>query len=80
MTYSIRCEQGDAMRITIDTDSGSVELDAGGQRQRIPLESAEAFEIVSEAWLRAGWDVKYIYSFTWLGPSNCRKICSDCRR
>ena len=40
------------MRITIDTDSGSVELDAGGKRRRIPLESAEAFEIVSEAWLR----------------------------
>jgi cephalosporin hydroxylase len=55
------------MRITIDTDLGFVELDAGGERRRIPLESAEAFAIVSEAWLRAGWDVKYIYSFTWLG-------------
>jgi cephalosporin hydroxylase len=55
------------MRITIDTDLGFVELNAGGERRRIPLESAEAFAIVSEAWLRAGWDVKYIYSFTWLG-------------
>jgi cephalosporin hydroxylase len=55
------------MRITIDTEAAFVELDADGKQRRIPLESAEAFEIVSEAWLRAGWDVKHIYSFTWLG-------------
>src|SRR6266480_2325826 len=29
--------------------------------------SPEAFAIVSRAWLRLGWDVKYVYSFTWLG-------------
>jgi hypothetical protein len=55
------------MRVSIDTDVGSVELESDGERRLVPLESAEAFEIVSEAWLRAGWDVKYIYSFTWLG-------------
>src|SRR5688572_33511746 len=31
------------------------------------LASAEAFEAVSDAWLRAGWDVKHVYSFTWFG-------------
>ncbi len=27
----------------------------------------EAFRILSKLWLRSGWDMKYIYSFTWLG-------------
>jgi cephalosporin hydroxylase len=29
--------------------------------------SPEAFRIISQAWLRSGWDAKYVYSFTWLG-------------
>ncbi len=29
--------------------------------------SPEAFSLLSEAWLRSGWDNKYVYSFTWLG-------------
>jgi cephalosporin hydroxylase len=33
----------------------------------MPLSSAEAFRYASDAWLRVGWDVKYVYSFTWLG-------------
>ena len=31
------------------------------------MDSREAFEVVSDAWLRVGWDNKYVYSFTWLG-------------
>lgn len=27
----------------------------------------EAFSILSDLWIRAGWDTKYVYSFTWLG-------------
>lgn len=32
-----------------------------------PLDSAAGFRAVSWAWLRAGWDAKYVYGFTWLG-------------
>lgn len=32
-----------------------------------PLASPEAFSIISKAWLRCGWDTKYVYSFTWMG-------------
>lgn len=32
-----------------------------------PFGSPEAFRLVSDAWLRIGWDQKYVYSFTWLG-------------
>jgi cephalosporin hydroxylase len=38
-----------------------------GQVVSYPFGSAEAFKIVSEAWLQCGWDAKYVYSFTWLG-------------
>jgi cephalosporin hydroxylase len=31
------------------------------------MSSPEAFEIISQAWLRCGWDNKYVYSFTWMG-------------
>src|SRR3954464_10951993 len=31
------------------------------------MASAEGFAAASRAWLRAGWDVKHVYSFTWLG-------------
>ncbi len=29
--------------------------------------SKKAFELISNLWLRSGWDAKYVYSFTWLG-------------
>ena len=31
------------------------------------LNTPEAFSIISKAWLRAGWDTKYVYGFSWLG-------------
>jgi cephalosporin hydroxylase len=55
-------------RIAIDLERGEVTVEGGlpGER-RHPLGSAEGFAAVSEAWLRAGWDAKHVYSFTWLG-------------
>lgn len=32
-----------------------------------PLDSAEAFRLISRAWVRCGWDTKYVYSFSWMG-------------
>ena len=55
------------MITTIDEDSGEVIVRDKGGETRLPLASAEAFAAVSRAWLRAGWDAKYVYSFTWLG-------------
>jgi len=54
--------------ISIDFEGGRVIVEgAGGARADYALDSAEAFAAVSRAWLRAGWDSKYAYSFTWLG-------------
>jgi cephalosporin hydroxylase len=56
------------MKITIDTGAATVtDHEADPQRQVIPLASAEAFALVSKAWLRVGWDTKHVYTFTWLG-------------
>jgi cephalosporin hydroxylase len=55
------------MKLTIDTSAALVIIGDGCDRRELPLASPDAFAAVSDAWLRAGWDVKYVYSFTWLG-------------
>lgn len=52
---------------TIDTQRKTVTLKDKDGEETWPLASAEAFEAASRAWLRVGWDVKHLYSFTWLG-------------
>ena len=53
--------------ITIDPENGKVTVDADGAAQTYELASPEAFAAISKVWLRAGWDTKYVYSFTWHG-------------
>lgn len=54
--------------LTIDESRGEVRIErADGTQATYPMDTADAFEAVSAAWLRCGWDVKYVYSFTWLG-------------
>jgi cephalosporin hydroxylase len=51
----------------IDEDAGTVTVsDAGGERQ-YQMASNEGFMAASKAWLRCGWDAKYVYGFSWLG-------------
>ena len=55
------------MRLIIDTDARTVtEHTADGERAH-PLDSPEAFRLISEHWLTVGWTQKYTYGFTWLG-------------
>ena len=52
----------------IDFEKAVVEVTGPDcQVRSLPFASAEAFREVSKAWLRVGWDTKYVYSFTWLG-------------
>jgi cephalosporin hydroxylase len=55
------------MILRIDTDAAVVEIIEGTGTRRIPFADPEAFELVSRAWVRVGWDTKYVYRFTWLG-------------
>lgn len=54
--------------LIIDEENGTVTArDKDGREATHPMASPEAFRLVSQAWLRVGWDVKHVYSFTWLG-------------
>lgn len=53
------------IKIDEKTEILVVENDEGKRNYKIG--SPEAFSIISKLWLRAGWDLKYVYSFTWLG-------------
>lgn len=51
----------------IDEEEAVVVIRSDGQEVRYPLASAEGFAAASRAWLRAGWDAKYVYGFSWFG-------------
>jgi cephalosporin hydroxylase len=53
--------------IEIDMDKGEVSVTKDGETVRYAMDTPEAFQVVSRAWLRAGWDNKYVYGFSWLG-------------
>lgn len=47
------------MRFTIDTKLRTL----NGE----PLYSKESFELLSDLWLQVGWELKYPYTFSWMG-------------
>jgi cephalosporin hydroxylase len=55
------------MKINVDMEAGQVVVEHNGKSQTFPMGSPEAFSAISKAYLRCGWDNKYVYSFTWLG-------------
>ncbi len=55
------------MKVIYDESAALVTLEDETGSHTHPLESREAFEIMSRAWLRASWDVKYAYAFSWMG-------------
>jgi cephalosporin hydroxylase len=55
------------MQLVIDTDARTVTVGASGGGRVIPLDSPEAFRLISEQWVAVGWTQKYTYGFTWLG-------------
>jgi cephalosporin hydroxylase len=53
--------------LRIDMDSGLVEVDTPAGTVSHPIGTPEAFSLISQAWLRSGWDNKYVYGFSWMG-------------
>jgi cephalosporin hydroxylase len=53
--------------ITIDVETGTLVVKTGDDERIYQLGDPEAFNILSSAWLRSGWDAKYVYTFSWLG-------------
>jgi cephalosporin hydroxylase len=55
------------VKVLIDTIGETLSLEDNGPARTIPLYSKEAFEIISRAWLKVGWNEKYPYTFSWMG-------------
>jgi cephalosporin hydroxylase len=55
------------MKITIDSSARALTTEEGDHVISIDLYSKKAFEILSEHWLRVGWNQKYQHTFTWMG-------------
>lgn len=53
--------------ISIDLEKDQVTVEGESGSVTYSMDTPEAFEAVSRAWLRCGWDNKYVYSFSWLG-------------
>jgi cephalosporin hydroxylase len=51
------------MRIVIDTTEKTLTADG----RRLDLYGKEAFELISDLWLKTSWNQKYSYTFSWLG-------------
>ena len=55
------------MKLIIDTDECTLTRETEGQQHITKLYSTEAFEIISQQWLKIGWNQRYPHTFTWLG-------------
>lgn len=51
------------LRFEYDEAAGVIRF----EDQELPLDDPKAFDLISRAWLRSGWDTKYVYGFSWLG-------------
>ena len=54
------------MKIAIDTDARTLTVEEDGGARTLDLWGVEAFELISDLWLRTSWNAKYPYTFTWL--------------
>src|SRR3982751_4097495 len=55
------------MRLTIDTDERTLKLESAKESRSLDLYSKQAFETISDLWVKVGWNEKYSYTFSWLG-------------
>jgi cephalosporin hydroxylase len=53
--------------VTIDLDSHQLVFRRQDETRTMSLYSREAFEMISEIWLKVGWNEKYVYTFSWFG-------------
>ena len=55
------------MKITLDDQARTLVRETPAGREEMPLYSDAAFEILSDQWVKIGWNQKYPYSFSWMG-------------
>ena len=55
------------MKLIIDDDAQTLVVTGAKESRTLALYSKETYELISEVWLKVGWNEKYPYTFTWLG-------------
>lgn len=55
------------MKLTIDTAQRTIAIDGPDGPRTVPLYSTEGFSLVSDLWVKIGWNQKYSYTFSWFG-------------
>lgn len=55
------------MRVTIDTGAETISRGEAGQGGALDLYSTDGFELLSQLWLKVGWNQKHVYTFSWMG-------------
>lgn len=55
------------MKLIIDTTEKTLKREDNDELQELPLYSKEAFELITQQWLKVGWDQRYPYTFSWMG-------------
>src|SRR5690348_12331589 len=55
------------MKVVIDTGTSRVEIATDAAHEIHDLYSQSAFDVISDLWLKVGWNQKYVYTFTWMG-------------
>ncbi|MFT5049983.1 MAG: cephalosporin hydroxylase [Chlamydiales bacterium] len=54
-------------KITIDLEAGRVVAESASETTTHKIDTPEAYRLISQAWLRSGWQNNQVYSYTWLG-------------
>ncbi len=54
------------MKLVIDTTKKILTKEAEGHKRDIDLYSSEAFNLISQEWLKVGWSQRYSYTFSWM--------------
>jgi len=55
------------MKLIIDTLNQTVTQEFDNEKNVWGLYTKKAFELISQEWLKVGWNEKYIYTFSWMG-------------
>jgi cephalosporin hydroxylase len=55
------------MKLVIDTSARTLTSQNGTETTVVELYSKQAFELISQQWLKIGWNQKYPYTFSWMG-------------
>ena len=55
------------MKSKLVIENGMIRYTDDRGAHEVGIGTPEGFSILSNLWLRSGWDVKHVYTFSWFG-------------